>query len=172
MSSEEPRPPAPSRSGAQRRRVVIIGGGFGGMEAARRLKRADVEVTVVDRHNHLLFQPLIYQVAAGALFSGQVAAPQRHMLKSQANAAVLMASVTDVDVEHRQVLLDRGDRLDYDSLIVACGGQTSYFGHDEWQGVTYGLKTLDDAVPACATGSLEPLRRPSGRPTPTPGRNG
>ena len=130
----------------ERHRVVIVGGGFGGMEAAKRLKKADVDVTVIDRHNHLLFQPLIYQVAAGALASGQVAAPQRHMLKRQANATVLMAAVTDVDVEHRHVVLDRGERLAYDSLIVACGGETSYFGHDEWQQVTCGLKTLGDAV--------------------------
>ena len=130
----------------ERHRVVIVGGGFGGMEAAKRLKKADVDVTVIDRHNHLLFQPLIYQVAAGALASGQVAAPQRHMLKRQANATVLMAAVTDVDVEHRHVVLDRGERLAYDSLILACGGETSYFGHDEWQQVTCGLKTLGDAV--------------------------
>lgn len=137
-----------SRNGLprDRHRVVIVGGGFGGMEAAKRLKKADVDVTVIDRHNHLLFQPLIYQVAAGALASGEVAAPQRHMLKRQANATVLMAAVTDIDVEHRQVVLDRGERLDYDRLILACGGETSYFGHDEWQEVTCGLKTLSDAV--------------------------
>ncbi|MBV9048715.1 MAG: NAD(P)/FAD-dependent oxidoreductase [Solirubrobacterales bacterium] len=129
----------------QRRRVVIIGGGFGGMEAAKRLKKADVDVTVIDRHNHLLFQPLIYQVAAGALSGGEVAAPQRHMLRRQTNATVLMARVTDVDIEKRQVVLDRGDRLDYDNLIVACGGETSYFGHEEWREVTCGLKTLADA---------------------------
>lgn len=133
-------------SGQHPHRVVIIGGGFGGMEVARKLKKADVEVTVIDRHNHLLFQPLIYQVAAGALLSGQVAAPQRHMLRRQSNATVLMATVTDVDLDRRQVTLDRGDRLDYDSLIVACGGETSYFGHDEWRAVTCGLKTLGDAV--------------------------
>jgi NADH dehydrogenase len=133
-------------SHSARRRVVIIGGGFGGMEAAEALKRADVEVTVVDRNNHLLFQPLIYQVAAGAFSSGDVAAPLRHMLKRQRNATVLMGAVTDVDVERRQVVLDRGEQLDYDSLIVACGGETSYFGHDEWRDVTCGLKTLSDAV--------------------------
>ena len=126
--------------------MVIVGGGFGGVEAARRLKGADVAVTLVDRHNHLLFQPLIYQVAAGALFGGQVAAPIRHMLKRQPNATTLMAEVTDFDVERRQVVLDRGERLDYDSLIVACGGETSYFGHDEWASETYGLKSLADAV--------------------------
>ena len=137
-----------SHNGARavRHRVVLVGGGFGGMEAARRLKKADVDVTVIDRHNHLLFQPLIYQVAAGALASGQIAAPQRHMLKRQANATVLMAAVTDIDVEHRHVVLDRGERLAYDSLILACGGETSYFGHGEWHQVTCGLKTLGDAV--------------------------
>src|SRR3954467_4290578 len=132
--------------GPPRRRVVIVGGGFGGMEAAKRLKRADVDVTVIDRHNHLLFQPLIYQVAAGALSSGEVAAPQRQMLKRQRNATVLMAAVTDIDVAHRQVVLDRGERVDYDSLILACGGETSYFGHDEWREGTCGLKKLRDAV--------------------------
>src|SRR5437763_9153175 len=105
-----------SHNGAdrQRQRVVIVGGGFGGMEAARRLKRADADVTVVDRTNHHLFQPLIYQVAAGALGAGEVAAPIRGMLKRHSNATVLMATATDFDVEHRQVLLDRGERLDYD----------------------------------------------------------
>jgi NADH:quinone reductase (non-electrogenic) len=125
---------------------VIIGGGFGGYEAAHRLKKADVDVTVVDRKNHHLFQPLIYQVAAGALSEGDVAAPVRAMLKRQPNASVLMAEVTDIDVTRRQVVLDRGERLDYDSLIVACGGATSYFGHDEWRDVTCGLKTLEDAL--------------------------
>ncbi len=132
--------------GAGRRRVVIVGGGFGGMEAAKKLKRADVDVTVVDRTNHQLFQPLIYQMAAGALSSGEVAAPIRGMLKRQENATVLMAAVTDVDVERRQVVTDRGERLGYDSLIMACGGETSYFGHDEWSRVSCALKTLDDAA--------------------------
>jgi NADH dehydrogenase len=125
---------------------VIIGGGFGGLQAAKRLKKADVDVTVIDRHNHLLFQPLIYQVAAGALSAGEVAAPIRHMLKRQPNATTMMAEVTDIDVERRQVVLDGGERIDYDSLIVACGGETSYFGHDEWREVSCGLKTLSDAL--------------------------
>ncbi len=129
-----------------RRRILIVGGGFGGFKAAHKLKRANVEVTIVDPRNHHLFQPLIYQVAAGGLSSGQVAAPIRAMVKRQPNASVLMAAVTDIDVEARQVVLDRGERLDYDSLILACGGQTSYFGHDEWQASTYPLKTLHDAV--------------------------
>jgi NADH:ubiquinone reductase (H+-translocating) len=130
----------------RRRKVVIVGGGFGGMEAAQRLRRADADVTVVDRENHHLFQPLIYQLSAGALSAGQVAAPIRTMLKRQSNATVLMAEVTDIDAEHRRVVLDRGDRLDYDTLILACGGETSYFGHDEWQAVSCPLKTLADAI--------------------------
>jgi NADH dehydrogenase len=128
-----------------RRRVVIVGGGFGGMAAAKGLKHADVDVTLIDRHNHHLFQPLLYMVAAGGLSSGDCAAPIRAMLKHQRNASVLMAEVTDIDVEQRQVVLDRGERLDYDSLILACGAETSYFGHDEWRDVSCGLKTVTDA---------------------------
>ncbi len=109
-------PMSRSRASTERRRVVIIGGGFGGLEAARRLNKGDVDVIVVDRHNHLLFQPLIYQVAAGALSSGEVAAPLRHLLRRQRNATVLMAEVTDVDVERQQVVLDGGERVDYDQL--------------------------------------------------------
>ena len=129
-----------------RRRVVIVGGGFGGLAAAHKLRHADVDVTVVDRMNHHLFQPLLYQVAAGALSPSDCASPIRPALKRGSNTAVLMAEVTDVDAERRQVVLDRGDRLDYDSLIVACGAQTSYFGNDEWRDVTYGLKTVADAI--------------------------
>jgi NADH:ubiquinone reductase (H+-translocating) len=136
-------PEAPS---GRRRRVVIVGGGFGGLAAARKLRHADVDVTLVDRMNHHLFQPLLYQVAAGGLSPSDCATPIRPALKRSSNAAVLMAEVTDVDPERRQVVLDRGDRLDYDSLIVACGAQTSYFGHDEWENVTIGLKTLADAI--------------------------
>ncbi len=131
---------------ARRPRVVIVGGGFGGLAAARRLRHADVDVTLVDRTNHPLFQPLLYQVAAGALAPSDCAAPIRPSLKRSANTTVLMAEVTDIDPERRQVVLAHGDRLDYDSLIVACGARTSYFGHDEWQEVTYGLKTLMDAI--------------------------
>jgi NADH:quinone reductase (non-electrogenic) len=136
----------PEADARGRRRVVIVGGGFGGLAAARKLRHADVDVTLVDRMNHHLFQPLLYQVAAGALSPSDCATPIRAALKRSANTAVLMAEVTDVDAERRQVVLDRGDRLDYDSLIVACGAQTSYFGNDEWQEVTCGLKTLADSV--------------------------
>ena len=134
----------PEATPSARRRVVIVGGGFGGLAAARKLQRADVDVTLVDRRNHHLFHPLLYQAAAGALSPSDCASPLRPALKHSTNTTVLMAEVTDIDPERRQVVLDRGDRLDYDSLIVACGGQTSYFGHDEWQRVTSGLKTLVD----------------------------
>ena len=134
------------RNGSRRRRVVIVGGGFGGLAAAQKLRRADVEVTLVDRTNHHLFQPLLYQLAAGAISAGECAAPLRAALRRSANTTVLMAEATDVDAERRQVILDGGERLDYDSLIVACGARTSYFGHDEWQPVSCSLKTLGDAL--------------------------
>jgi NADH dehydrogenase len=137
---------AANGSNARRRRVVIIGGGFGGLAAAHKLRRADVEVTLVDRTNHQLFQPLLYQVAAGGIASGECAYPIRVALRRGANTRVLMAEAKDIDVERRQLVLDRGERLDYDSLIVACGAETSYFGHDEWREVSCGLKTLDDAI--------------------------
>ena len=133
-------------NGSPRRRVVILGGGFGGLAAAQKLRRADVEVTLVDRTNHHLFQPLLYQLAAGAIAAGECAAPLRAALRRSANTTVVMAEATDVDAERRQVILDGGERLDYDSLIVACGARTSYFGHDEWQHVSCGLKTLGDAL--------------------------
>ncbi len=129
-----------------RRRVVIVGGGFGGVAAAQKLRGAPVDVTLIDRHNHHLFQPLLYQVASGLLTAGECAAPIRAMVREQPNVTTLMASVTDVDAEARQIVLDRGERIDYDTLIVACGAENSYFGHDEWSEVTYPLKTLADAI--------------------------
>jgi len=125
---------------------VIVGGGFGGLTAAHELRHADVQVTVVDRMHHHLFQPLLYQVASGGLSAGECATPIRAELKGNANTAVLMAQATGLDVERRQLILDRGERLDYDSLIVACGAQTSYFGNEQWREVSCGLKTLADAV--------------------------
>jgi NADH:ubiquinone reductase (H+-translocating) len=136
----------PEPDGSRRRRVVIVGGGFGGLAAAQALRDAEVDITVVDRMNHHLFQPLLYQVAAGGLSLGEVASAIRGHLKRQSNASVLMAEVTDIDVDGHHVRLDRGEPLDYDSLIVACGAATSYFGHDEWAQVSFGLKTLRDAV--------------------------
>jgi NADH dehydrogenase len=131
---------------AHNRRVVIVGGGFGGLAAAHELRHADVEVTVVDHMHHHLFQPLLYQVAGGGLAAGECASPIRTALRRNSNTTVLMAEARSVDVERRRLLLDGGEHLDYDSLIVACGAQTSYFGRDEWREVSCGLKTLADAL--------------------------
>ena len=136
----------PEAGRSRRRRVVIVGGGFGGLTAARELRHAEVDVTLVDPMSHHLFQPLLYQLACGGLSTGECATSIRASVKHDGNVSVLMAKATGVDVERRQVILDRGERLDYDSLIMACGAQTSYFGNDEWQDVSYGLKTLADAV--------------------------
>ncbi len=128
------------------RRIVIVGGGFGGLAAAQGLRRADAEVTVVDRMNHHLFQPLLYQVAAAGLAPGDCASAIRGRLRRQSNASILMAEVTDLDPDRKEVALITGERLGYDSLILACGAQTSYFGNDAWKDVTFGLKTLGDAL--------------------------
>ncbi len=138
--------PMPGEERARQRRVVIVGGGFGGLTAARELRRADVDVTLVDPVSHHLFQPLLYQLACGGLSPGECATPIRGAVKRASNTTVLMARATGLDAERRQVVLDRGERLDYDSLIVACGAETSYFGNDSWREVSYGLKTLSDAV--------------------------
>ena len=135
-----------AEAGGGRRRVVVVGGGFGGLTVARELRRANADVTLVDRTNHHLFQPLLYQVAAGGLSEGDCASAIRGHLRRHSNASVLMAEVTDLDVERRRVILDRAEPLDYDSLVVACGAETSYFGHDEWAKTSFGLKTLRDAV--------------------------
>jgi NADH:ubiquinone reductase (H+-translocating) len=129
-----------------RHKVVIVGGGFGGLTAARELKGADVDVTLVDPTSHHLFQPLLYQLACGGLSTGECASPIRATVKRSSNTTVLMAKATGLDAERRQITLDRGETLDYDSLIVACGAETSYFGKDEWREISCGLKTLNDAV--------------------------
>jgi NADH dehydrogenase len=125
---------------------VIVGGGFGGLTAARELGGADVEVTLVDPTSHHLFQPLLYQLACGGLSTGECASPIRAAVKHSPNTTVLMAKATGLDAERRRLTLDRGEMLDYDSLIVACGAETSYFGNDAWREHTCGLKTLTDAV--------------------------
>ena len=132
--------------GTRRRRVVIVGGGFGGLTAAPELRGAEVDVTLVDPTSHHLFQPLLYQLACGGLSPASAPRRSARRCKRSANTTVLMASAIGLDVERRQVMLDRGERLDYDSLIVACGAETSYFGKDEWRDVSCSLKTLDDAV--------------------------
>jgi NADH dehydrogenase len=126
--------------------VVIIGGGFAGLAAARRLRNVRCDVTIVDRHNHHVFQPLLYQVATAALSPGDIASPIRWILRRQARLRVLLANVDRVDTATRNLVLDRGDRLPYDYLIVCAGATHSYFGHDEWSRIAPGLKTLDDAL--------------------------
>lgn len=130
-----------------RPRVVIIGGGFGGLYAARALRRAAVEVTVIDRTNHHLFQPLLYQVATATLAPTDITAPIRYLLRKQANTRVLLAEVATIDVERRVVRCDDGALvLPYDYLIVAAGSRHAYFGHDDWEQVAPGLKSIDDAI--------------------------
>lgn len=126
--------------------VVIIGGGFAGLAAARRLARVACEVTIVDRHNHHVFQPLLYQVATAGLSPGDIASPIRWILRKQPRLRVLLATVERIDSRARTITLDGGAQLAYDYLIVAAGAAHSYFGHDEWAEVAPGLKTLDDAL--------------------------
>jgi NADH dehydrogenase len=129
-----------------RPRVVIIGGGFGGVAAAHALKRAYVDVTLIDRTNHFIFQPLLYQVATAALAPSDITAPIRWMLRSQKNTEVLMAEAREIDVERRVVRVDDDLReLPYDYLILAPGSRHSYFGHDEWEPYAPGLKAIEDA---------------------------
>lgn len=128
-------------------RVVIIGGGFGGLHAAKALARADADVVVLDRKNHHVFQPLLYQVAAAALSPGDIAAPIRWILRRQRNVRVWLADVTRIDTERRVVhLADAPHEVSYDALIVAAGVTHSYFGHDDWRAHAPGLKTLEDAL--------------------------
>ncbi|MDX1947161.1 MAG: NAD(P)/FAD-dependent oxidoreductase [Pirellulaceae bacterium] len=126
-------------------RVVIIGGGFAGLTAARKFARQPVEVTLVDRRNHHLFQPLLYQVATAALNPADIATPIRRILRRQKNARVLLAEAQGIDLAAKRVELDSGS-LDYDYLIVATGARHSYFGHDEWTPHAPGLKSIGDAL--------------------------
>ncbi len=134
-------PPAPHR-------VVVIGGGFAGLYAARALGKGggEVSVTLIDRRNHHLFQPLLYQVATGALSPGEIAQPLRSIFRRQRNTRVLLGEAVGVDVDRREVELSDGAPVPYDTLIVATGAHHSYFGHDEWAPYAQGLKTIDDAI--------------------------
>ena len=149
---------------SDRPRVVVVGCGFGGLAAVRALSRAEVEITLVDRTNHHLFQPLLYQVAAASLTAPAVAAPARHVLRremARGNLTVLQAEVRAVDAAAREIRLDDGARLPYDHLIVAAGATHSYFGHDEWAPFAPGLKTLADAfdIRARVIGAFERAER-------------
>ena len=127
-------------------RVVIIGGGFGGLYAAQALKRDDVDLVVLDRTNHHLFQPLLYQVATATLAPTDITAPIRWLLRHQRNATVLMTEVDRVDTVRRIVMADGGREFPYDYLIVAAGARHAYFGHPEWERFAPGLKSIDDAI--------------------------
>jgi NADH:ubiquinone reductase (H+-translocating) len=130
----------------KRPHVVIIGGGFGGLYAARALKGAWVSVTVVDRTNHHVFQPLLYQVATATLAATDITAPIRWLLRHQRNADVLLKEVVSIDVDGRRVAFEGGGSVEYDYLIVAAGSRHSYFGRDDWEPLAPGLKSIDDAL--------------------------
>ena len=137
---------AVTQAARKRPRVVIVGGGFGGLYAAKALSNEPVEVTLIDRKNHHTFQPLLYQVALAVLAPGEIASPLRHILRKARNVQVLLADVVGFDTAGRRVKLSGGAQLDYDYLIVAAGARHAYFGHDEWEADAPGLKTLEDAV--------------------------
>lgn len=126
--------------------VVVVGGGFAGLWTVRALAREPVRITLVDRRNHHLFQPLLYQVATAGLSAPDIAAPLRHILRGQANVEVLLAEVTGIDAAARRIALDDGRTLAYDTLVLASGATHAYFGRDDWADVAPGLKTLDDAL--------------------------
>ena len=133
-------------TGRLKHRVVIVGGGFGGFEAARHLAAADVEITLIDRRNHHLFQPLLYQVATASLSTSEIAWPIRHLLRKRADVTTLLASVVGIDTTRHSVKLEDGRFVEYDSLVLATGARHAYFGHDEWEPFAPGLKTLEDAT--------------------------
>jgi NADH dehydrogenase len=127
-------------------RVVIVGAGFGGLETAFQLAGAPVEITLVDRRNHHLFQPLLYQVATASLATSEIAWPIRHLLRDRRDVTTLFATVSGVDAAAQQVQFDDGDTVAYDTLVLATGARHAYFGHDEWEPFAPGLKTLEDAT--------------------------
>src|ERR1700690_1198778 len=139
MTTEQTRPTTVHR-------VVIVGAGFGGLECAHRLKGTPVAITLVDRRNHHLYQPLLYQVATASLATSEIAWPIRHLLRDRPEVTTLFATVSGVDATNKRVLLDDGDAIAYDTLVLATGARHAYFGHDEWKPFAPGLKTLEDAT--------------------------
>ncbi|MFL6817356.1 MAG: NAD(P)/FAD-dependent oxidoreductase [Bradyrhizobium sp.] len=139
MTSEAPSVPTPHR-------VVIVGAGFGGLETTYRLAGAPVSITLVDRRNHHLFQPLLYQVATASLATSEIAWPIRYLLRDRPEVTTLFATVNGVDAKAKCVLLDDAGALPYDTLVLATGARHAYFGHDEWEKFAPGLKTLEDAT--------------------------
>ena len=134
------------KSANKRWHVVIVGGGFGGLRAAQGLKSAPVDVTLIDRRNYHLFQPLLYQVATGSLSPGEISAPLRSVFSRQKNTRVLLGEVVDLDAVSKRVMLADGESFEYDSLIVAAGSQTFYYGHDAWREWAPGMKSIEEAT--------------------------
>ncbi|RDJ22273.1 NAD(P)/FAD-dependent oxidoreductase [Bosea caraganae] len=145
MPAADAVPDSPSAKPA-RHRIVIVGAGFGGLEAVHRLAGVDADITIIDRRNHHLFQPLLYQVATASLATSEIAWPIRYLLRGRLEVTTLLATVTGVDAAARTVLLDDGGAVPYDTLILATGCRHAYFGHDEWEPFAPGLKTLEDAT--------------------------
>src|SRR3954470_18119589 len=139
MTTGAPQPAKPHH-------VVIVGAGFGGLEATYRLAGAPVSITLIDRRNHHLFQPLLYQVATASLATSEIAWPIRHLVRGRPEVTTLFATVNGVDAQAKCVLLDESDALPYDTLVLATGARHAYFGHDEWEPFAPGLKTLEDAT--------------------------
>src|SRR6201985_1054364 len=135
-----------SEAAAKSHHVVIVGAGFGGLETAFRLAGAPVTITMIDRRNHHLFQPLLYQVATASLAPSEIAWPERYLLRDRHDVTTLFANASGVDATNKRVLLDDGDSVPYDTLILATGARHAYFGHDEWEPFAPGLKTLEDAT--------------------------
>lgn len=146
MSVAETMQPTHEVKGTATPRVVIIGGGFAGLNAAKGLADAPVKVTVIDRRNHHVFAPLLYQVATAQLSPANIARPIRGILRGQKNARVILGEVEEIDIEGKRLVISDGLTLDYDYLIVAVGATHSYFGHDEWASLAPGLKTIEDAL--------------------------
>jgi NADH dehydrogenase len=149
-----------------RHRVVIVGCGFGGLFAARALRHANVDVTVIDRTNHHLFQPLLYQMATGILSEGDIAPPIRDVLRNQRNATVVLGNVQGIDVDRRSLTIEtlgQSSEVAYDSLILATGADQSYFGHAEYARHAPGMKTIDNALELCGRifGAFEMAERES-----------
>ena len=144
MPTQQPKLPLRTTSKA-RLKVVIVGAGFAGLTAARRIARLPVQVTVIDRKNHHTFQPLLYQVATAGLSPGEIAAPIRWILRGHRNVEVLLEEVVDFKLEEKK-LITREQVLDYDFLVIASGATHAYFGHPEWEPLAPGLKTIEDAL--------------------------
>jgi NADH dehydrogenase len=128
------------------KKVVIVGGGFGGLNVAKKLKKSPLDILLIDKTNHHLFQPLLYEVASAALSPGEIAIPIREILRKQDNATVVMGEIVQVDKKNHQVILGNGEKIDYDYLVLAVGARHSYFGKDDWEKFAPGLKTIKDAL--------------------------